>query len=151
MTSIIVRKLLLISFFLVQIGVISLIGYVLYVLYTKPEPQFFPLDDKDAIYTIAKSPIAMNNNLQITTQNNPSDKYYFVKYKGEHIWTALEAKNSFAVLVGNSKVDLKNFVGKRVQIMGKFVGSSKQCILEDCQDIFGPWVVLNIDSVTLVQ
>lgn len=148
MTTIIFRHSLLA---LVFIAITGFIGGGLYALYKKPEPQFFPLDDKNATYTIVKSPVAANNNSQISTQDTSSDIYYFVKYTGEHIWPALEAKQSFAVLVGKSNVDLKQFVGRKVRITGEFVESSKQCIQADCVGFSGPWVVLDVGSVVSVQ
>lgn len=131
---------------------LSVVGFLIYFFFFTEykAPNFFPLDDKTATYTIVKSSIAGNNSPEITTSIDSKYKYYLVEYKGRHISSILgNGLDSFTVLVGKSKVALDRLVGKRVKIEGKFGHSSKQCILDTCSDIYGPWIVLNIDEVTL--
>lgn len=127
------------------------VSMVYFSLKRDKSPIFFPLDDRYATYTIVKSSIPANNSPEIILTNNPKYKYYLVEYKGNNIFPGLGKFDNFTVLVGQSKADLSGFVGKKVKLKGKFVGSSRQCIAKDCYDIFGPWVVLDIDEITAAE
>lgn len=139
---------LLASLFIVPIILVGFIGFFLYSIIKKPAPQFFPLDDANATYTIVKSSFRGNNPPEVIRTDDLNYLYYYVEYKGSHIYL-VDGLTSFVILVGQSKVDLKDFVGKSVQIKGDFGSSKRQCIVGQCREIAGPWVVLNVDEVRL--
>ncbi len=77
---------------------------------------------------------------------------YYVEYRGDGVFSDDQHNNFFRATVGNSKVDLEPFIGKDVLVTkGKFVSSSKQCIVDKCIDIYGPFVVLNVDMLEATE
>jgi hypothetical protein len=111
-------------------------------------PQFFPLNNPQGTYVITK-----NCPSQGWEENTTSNTHtYCVNYKGSDVFMNEEHgnKNFFSVMVGKSTIDLKEFEDKPItSIQGKFVGSSKQCIVDQCTEIGGPFVLLNITSVSI--
>ncbi|MBI2327509.1 hypothetical protein HYU92_04280 [Candidatus Curtissbacteria bacterium] len=141
------KKLLILMAF----GVIVFVGWFIYAIVTDAPPSFFPLDNPQGEYTITKvCPAGQGNIEQVVSPGNA----YCVEYRGNEVFTGDSNTKStfFRITIGNSKVDLEPYVGKEVKnIKGKYVGSSKQCIQNNCVDIGGPFVVLNIDSLTSVE
>ena len=90
------------------------------------QPQFFPLNDTRSSYTI--------------TQDR--DGFYYVNYSGK------SAFNINKVLIGKSDVDLAAHVEKPEKVKGEFVSAKQQCIVQQCTELAGPHVVLDIASVT---
>lgn len=94
-------------------------------------PVFFSLTDPNAEYSI----------LEYDFQNSPSN--YFVTYK------VTEGNKDSSVPVGSSKVDLKKYVGKNIQIQGSYKGriSNQQCIAGQCHKLFKSSVI-DIHNIT---
>ena len=90
-------------------------------------PVFFSLDDPKAYYSITKT--------EDVDQKYPT---YGVVHNNDEVY------------VGNSKVALDPFVGKRVIIKGKYSGriGDKQCIVTTCHPLGG--AMIDIDSVSEV-
>lgn len=134
------------------LGVISLIGMFIYGIVTDRPPEFFPLDDIYARYKITK-------NCPNGQGWEPQTQFYIghaycVEYKGDKVLMKEDFQNtqSFTITVGKSNVDLEPFLGKMVEnIRGEYDSSSQQCIQGSCVDIGGPFVVLNIDSLEIVE
>ena len=100
-------------------------GLFLFILFNEPAPQLLPFDNPQAEYIIEKS----------------NDGVYTVSYKDS-------GQDIKGVMIGNSPVDLAPFIGKRVQIQGKFENrKDTQCIAGRCQYIYGPYVALDITSI----
>lgn len=101
------------------------VGLFLFILFNEPAPQLFPFNNPQAEYIIEKS----------------DGGIYTVSYKDSQ-------QDIKEVMIGNSLVDLTPFIGKRVQIQGKFENrKDTQCIAGQCQFIYGPYVALDINSI----
>lgn len=115
------KKLLVVILLFLLIGV----GLFLFILFNEPAPQLFPFNNSQAEYIIEKS----------------SDGVYTISYKDSQ-------QDIQGVMIGNSPVDLAPYVGKKVQIQGKFENrKDTQCIAGKCQYIYGPYVALDISSI----
>lgn len=131
--------------------IVSVVGLFAWAIATDKAPQFFPLQNQQARYTIVKSTSLVQGTVEsgLTNESDPEAKY-FVEYRGDGIVGVTEESTFFRVLVGDSQVELEPFVGKDVSLTrGEFVSSSQQCIVGRCVDIYGPWVVLDIDGLEL--
>lgn len=117
-------------------------------IFTDEPPQFFPLNSPQGTYVITK-----NCSSQGWEESTKSKMHtYCVNYSGSGVFMNKEHgnKNFFSVMVGKSTIDLKEFEDKSIaSIQGRFVSSSKQCILNQCTEIGGPFVVLNITRVSI--
>lgn len=139
---------LMVLFSIFILGALFIWGIV-----NEPPPEFFPLDNSQARYTIIKS----STLFQGWVEGSPSAQYdlearYYLEYRGEGVFNDENNTNFFRITIGKSKIDLSPFINKNVLITkGKFVSSSKQCIVDDCIDIYGPYVVLDIDSIREVE
>jgi hypothetical protein len=140
---------------LVLVGVVGTIGifvslFVIAIIADAP-PTFFPLNNPQGSYKITKNCPAGQGWVE---EFNGQGRAYCVEYKGPDVFMNVKNGNTdfFRITVGKSTVDLEPYVGKQVRInRGKYVSSSKQCIQDDCVDIQGPYVVLNINDITLVE
>jgi hypothetical protein len=144
------KKLKLILIVFLSIGVFFL--WFVWQLINEQPPEFFPLDNHLARYTIIKSSTLFQGwdkgAMRSYSQVPDLDSRYYVEYRGEGVFNDEKKNNFFRITVGNSKVDLSTFIDKDVRIIkGKFVSSSKQCIVNNCVDIYGPYIVLDIDSI----
>ncbi len=138
---------------LLFLGILILVGTFIYGIITDEPPKFFPLDDAQAEYTITKNcPSGQGWQEPRISDLNAA---YCLEYRGDHVlWLDDFHQNTkfFSITIGKSPIDLEPFVGKRVKnVKGKFASSSKQCIQKQCVAIGGPFVVLNIDNLELVQ
>jgi len=133
-------------FVFVGICLLVFVGFFIYSFFTHKAPIFFPLDNMQGTYQVIKSPIRGNN--PPTVSFSSSDPYYLIRYTGDRIFP-LHSGDTFSILIGESPVDLAPFVGKYVVVQGEFVGSSRQCVREQCISIKGPWVVLNIKEIQI--
>ncbi len=105
--------------------ILIFLGGFLLLLFNEPAPQLFPLNNPKAQYRIEKSE---NNVYTIAYKDNSQD------IKG--------------VMIGNSKINLDQFIGKNVQIKGEFKNrKDTQCIAGKCQYIYGPYVALDIFDI----
>ncbi len=142
-----IKKILLILFSIV----LFFIGWFAWLIYTDEPPQFFPLNNPEGEYKISKKcPGGQGWGENINGSNN----LYCVEYRGSGVFMDEESGNThfFRVTVGKSKIDLDPYIEKKIKVIeGQFVSSSKQCILDNCSDIGGPYVVLNINNIELAE
>lgn len=138
----------------IAVGVVLFVGWFLWTIIANDQPQFFPLNNSNARYTIVKSSKLGQGWVEKVATNStelPAPRYY-VEYRGDGVFADDQNKHFFRVTVGNSKVDLEPFIGKDVLVTkGKFVNSSKQCIAGKCIDIYGPFVVLDIGGLEVIK
>lgn len=144
------KKKLKLTLVILFILIFAFIIWFIWQIANKPAPRFFPLANPNARYTVVKSSkMAQGNNETITTDSAdlPNDRYY-IEYRGKNVFADDNNKNFFRITVGKSKKDLEPFINKDVRIIkGEFVSSSRQCIVDRCIDIFGNYIVLNIDQL----
>jgi len=97
-------------------------------------PTFFPINEKMGQYSIIKSQKGI----------------FSVKYTGPNIY---DNSNSISVIVGKTNYDLNKYIGKKIIITkGEFAGGhKKQCTAFFCIDIGGPYAVINIDELLVIQ
>jgi hypothetical protein len=136
---------------LLVLGVIVFVGWFVYAIVTDAPPSFFPLDNPRGEYKITRN---CPNGQGWTEQFQGQGYAYCVEYRGPDVFMNDESGNTnfFRITVGKSNIGLEQFVGKQVRIVkGKYVSSSKQCIKNNCVNINGPYVVLNIDNLELVE
>ncbi len=135
----------------IVLGIGVFASWFVYAIITDKPPSFFPLDSSQGKYIITKN---CPNGQGWTEQFQGQGYAYCVEYKGSDVFMNDESGNTnfFRITVGKSNVDLEPFVGKQVRLVsGQYVSSSKQCIQNDCVNINGPYVVLNIDSLKLAE
>ena len=79
---------------------------------------------------------------------NDRKAYYSIYKTGSDYWVVY---NKDMVLVGNSKVALEPFIGKRIKISGNYSGriGEKQCIINKCHALKG--AMIDIDSIQEVK
>jgi hypothetical protein len=122
--------------------------WLLYSLVNEGVPQFFPLDDPNATYTVEtyydKYMIHYHTDQQ-TEKNSYQNCQYIA---GKQVCTK-EYTYDFMVMVGNSPIELTNLRQKRVQIQGKFVAADQQCIVNKCVDM--NMAALDIKSIKEIQ
>lgn len=150
MKKLIAKKILII----ITVPVLAFIGWFVWAIVTEDQPQFFPLNNSSARYTIVKSSKVGQgwDEKEATNSSELPEPRYYVEYRGEGVFTDDHNNNFFRVTVGNSRIELGPFIDKDVVITkGKFVSSSKQCIVDKCIDIYGPFVVINIDELELTR
>lgn len=137
---------------IIIISIVLLISWFIYAVITDEPPHFFPLNDIQANYKITKDcPNNQGWNKSITYQGGDA---YCLEYTGNNVVWKEEYNNAnfYRITIGNSKIDLESYIGKQVKnIKGKYRSSSKQCILNKCTDISGPYVVLDIDNLEIVK
>ncbi len=137
------------------LGVLLFIGLFVWALLTDSQARFFPLNNSDGRYTIVKSSKLLQGWEEEERANFPGlpEPLYYVEYRGDGVLKVDEEHGDFfRVTVGNSKVELEPFISKDVIVtQGKFVGSSKQCIVNKCTDIRSSYVVLDIDSLEIAK
>lgn len=155
MKKINIKRVLLTVVLILAIGAILFVGWFIWAIFTDEElPQFFPLNNTKARYTIVKSSKSLDQSYEekiATDSYKLREPRYYVEYRGNDVFGDDHKRNFFRINVGNSKVDLEPFIGKDVVITkGKFVDSSKQCIVNKCIDI-GGWVVLDIYELRVVK
>lgn len=141
------KKLLL----LLGVGIVAFVAWFVWAIITDEPPHFFPLDNVQAEYRVSKKcPNGQGWNEQVQAEGEG----YCIEYKGSDVFSndVQGNTNFFRITVGQSKINLEPFVGKRVKnIKGKYVSSNKQCVNGKCIDIGGPYVVLNIDELDLAE
>lgn len=137
-------------FIVLGIGVILFVGWFIWGIATDKLPQFFPLNNSRARYTIVRySKVQMSSEKVATDSPELPEPRYYVEYRGDNVFMGYKF---FRIMVGNSKIDLEPFIGKDVIITkGEFVGSGKQCIVNKCIDIAGPYAVLDIDGLKVAK
>lgn len=145
------QKLLLILTIVITF-VVGFFILIVYLMTTDKPPMFFPLNDSQGKYTILKS---QAGNVPCNYKEEKAQNYYggplryIVRYEGKHVFSGIGPTDCFEILVGRSEQELESFMGKQVRIKGDFDSSSQQCIQNKCENIFGPYVVLDIDSIKL--
>lgn len=104
-------------------------GIIIFFIFYERSPKLFPLDDPDASYWIEQT-----------------EGKYTIRYQ--------DGKTTISnVMVGTSSVDLKEYVGRRVRVYGRFRDhpSNIQCIAARCRLLFADQkqkaVVVDIDGV----
>ncbi|MFH1535816.1 MAG: hypothetical protein ABIC96_01965 [Patescibacteria group bacterium] len=125
-------KVLLILLVPIAITIIALIIILIWVIAAinsneHTAPVFFSLDDPTAYYSIKKTDsINFNYPIYLVVHNNDS------------------------VFVGNSKIELDPFVGKKVIIKGDYSGriGKQQCIVNKCHPLEG--AMIDIESIKLL-
>lgn len=154
MRKINIKKVLLTVLLTVGLGVLLFVGWFVWAIVSEDQPQFFPLNNSKARYTIVKSSKMGQgwDEKEATNSSELPEPRYYVEYRGNNVFADDHNNNFFRVTVGNSKIDLEPFIGKDVVVTkGKFVSSSKQCIVYKCIDIYGPFVVLNVDELQFAK
>jgi hypothetical protein len=149
-----IKRVLLTVLLMLSVGILLSIGWFVWAIVTDEPPQFFPLNNSQARYTIVKSSIMGQgwDKKEATNSSELPEPRYYVEYRGEDVLADDHNENFFRVTVGKSKVELEPFIGKDVMVTrGKFVSSSRQCIVDRCIDIYGPFVVLNIDELKFTK
>lgn len=122
-------------------------GIFLEILEESHPPLIFPFNDSFATYTIIKDP---TSNLYHIVYDTTKDK--------EKLGTCDEPIDGLArcwvegdfhneVVIGSSPVDLSSFIDKRVEVIGEFVYTTRQCIVDMCRSVGSEKVGLKIDSV----
>lgn len=137
---------------LLTLGIGAILFVVWFIRAANEPPQFFPLNNSRARYSIVKSSNLSQGPGEKESTNSSDlelpEQRFFVEYRGNDVFAG---HNFFRIHVGNSKVDLEPLIGKDVMIIkGKFVDSSKQCIVNKCINI-GGWVVLDIYEIKVVK
>jgi hypothetical protein len=141
------KKVLILLF----LGLVIFAGWFVYEIVTDEPPNFFPLGDTQAEYRITKN---CPNNQGWVEQTQGEGIAYCLEYRGNNVLWKEDHGNSnfFSITIGKSNIDLSNYVNKKVKnIKGKYTSSGKQCIQNKCTDIGGPFVVVNIDRLELVN
>lgn len=112
-------------------------------------PHFFPLNDPEGEYRVTTGCPSGRGWSEV----EKTDTAYCVEYRGKHVFLNDEKQSDFfRITVGDSKVNLKPFVGKNVIIQkGRYTSRSHQCINGTCTYIGGPFVVLDIDQLELAE
>ncbi|MEX2028421.1 MAG: hypothetical protein WD988_02880 [Candidatus Curtissbacteria bacterium] len=140
---------------ILALGMFLLLGLFVWSFLTDNHARFFPINNSDGRYTIVKSSKLLQGSEEEERANFPGlpEPLYYVEYRGDGVLKIdKEDGDFFRVTVGNSKVELESFIGKDVIVTkGKFVGSSKQCIVNKCTDIRSSFVVLDIDALGLAK
>ena len=113
---------------------VCITAWAIYSLANEGVPQFFPLDDPNATYTVEtyydKYMIHYHTDQQ--TEKNSYQTCQFIESK--RVCTK-EYTYDVMVMVGRSPVELQNLDQKHVQIDGKFVFANQQCIADKCVDM----------------
>lgn len=142
-----IKKILLLIILLIA----SFAAWFAYEIITDKPPTFFPLNHPQGQYQISKiCPHGQGWTEQTSGQGNG----YCVEYKGPEVLMNEENGNTnfFRITVGKSKIDLEPLVGKTVKsIQGEYDSSSQQCYQNNCLEIGGPFVVLNIESIETAE
>lgn len=155
MKKINIKRVLLTVVLILAIGAILFVGWFIWAMFHGEVPQFFPLNNTKARYAIVKSSKSLDQGFEekIATDSYklPEPRYY-VEYRGNDVFGDDHKRNFFRIDVGNSKVDLEPLIGKDLVITkGKFVDSSKQCIVNKCINSIGGWAVLDIYELKVVK
>jgi len=133
---------------LLSLGFVVFVGLFVYLIFTEGPPNFFPLDDSTAEYTITKN---CPNGQGWVKQMQDQGFAYCLEYdnvRGKENGNT----NFFRITIGKSNLNLETYLDKKVKnIKGKYVNSSKQCIQNKCVDFAGPYAVLNIDKLELAN
>ncbi len=125
--------------FIICTVLIFLTVFIWYNFIRDNTPQFFPFNETRGEYTIAKE-----------TGTN----IFEVKYIGPNSFTSTENSDlSVTVIVGKSNVELEPYLGKKVMITkGEFQsGFTKQCIINTCIGIGGPYAAVIINEIHEVE
>lgn len=103
----------------------------------RPGPVFFKLDEENSRYTIVKDNSA-----------DGSPPNYFVVYNS----STNKDRGNIQILVGKSQVDLDEYVGKNLKIIGSYSGrvDDVQCIKDKCHKI-AKSLVVDIKNVNIVE
>lgn len=126
-------------FLIVLTAIIIVVAFIFFfvssAVNSKPDtaPVFFDLDDSTADFSIKK-----------TDNTDPNYPNY---------WVVRNTRHTYEVLVGNSKVELDSFVGKKIVIKGNYSGrvGNQQCIVNKCHPIGGKSAMIDIDSIQEVE
>lgn len=140
------QKLLLTVFF----ALLAFVLWFVYAILTEEPPNFFPLDDAQAEYTISKN----CPHGQGWTDTKPVGTAYCLEYRGNNVLMKADYGNSnfFRITVGKTNIDLQPYLGKKVKnIQGEFTSSNKQCMQNVCTDIGGPFVVVDIQKIEVAE
>lgn len=147
------NKLLLIFLTVFFIISVVVVGIFLKIILTPDTPEFFPLHNSAARYTIVKSSVVgQGTEEKEIFYASTLPALYYLEYRGDHVFDDAENKHFFRVLIGKSNADLQSFINKNVVITnGKFTSATQQCIKNICNGSFGPMAVLDIYSLRSVQ
>ncbi len=118
---------------IIVVGFVIFFGwFIWYWFFRDQTPQFFPINEPNGDYRIIKEP------------------YFQVQYTGpKTLEITPNGIGSVTVMVGESTVDLSQYIGKKVILTkGKFYsGFTTQCILRKCVDIGGPYAAVIIEGI----
>lgn len=139
-------------FVLVCVGALFLfIVWFIWAIATDEPPHFIPINSTEGEYWITKG----CPNGQGSVENvklRGEGLAYCVEYKGLGVFGNEDKIAFFRITVGKTSFDLKPFLNKKVRIVkGKYTDSDKQCINSECIKIGGPYLVLDIKKIELVQ
>lgn len=130
---------------------LCVIGWFVWAILTDKPPTFFPLNDKNATYAITKNCPGGQGWVEASGKYGDA---YCLEYRGDHVFMKETHDNSeyFSITIGRSNIDLEPLVGRTVKnIDGEYASASKQCVLDVCTDIGGPYVVVNINSLEMTE
>lgn len=140
-------------YYILLIFIIGVFAAIVIAVFTDKPPRFFPIDDVEATYKIT---------IQDLEQGEKNQPAYYIVYdttSNKNDWKICDEVNGkkrcytekhqhMEVIIGQSPVDLKSYIGKKIKVQGDFVYSTKQCIKENC--IIFPYslVVFNIKKIS---
>lgn len=127
------QKVLFIIYLIISLPWIVL-SIFLGILYFKwNAPVFFPFHDQNATYIISKSGEYYYLTYELKSVTSP---YTYMNCKFHigiiKINCTEETLRNFTIPIGESPVDLKEFIGKEVFLNGYFSNSYRQCIIDNC-------------------
>lgn len=133
--------------FLISIVLLLPIALIVLNLFDERAPRLFPFDDPEATYTIVKgySGFYYINYKTISDRN----KTFVCEWKdtGEKSCGWELNQEISGVFIGESPVDLEQFIGKNVTLSGEYEYTKEQCIVGKCRQSNHSAVALNIYSI----
>lgn len=126
-------------------------GWLVYSITTDQGlPTFFPLNDVKAEYRITKN---CPNGQGWIEQPQVQGNAYCLEYRGDNVlWKEDRGSEFFSITIGKSDLNLESYLGKKIKnIKGRYTNSGKQYIQSNCIEINGAYVVVDIDSLEVVN
>lgn len=121
-----------------------------YSVFTEKPPQFFPFNDKQAVYTIEKNVFGEDlYNIHYVTTSDANKHYVCEQESGKKERCFWEYDRDIQTMITESPVELEQFVNKEVLVTGKFIYSNEQCIMKVCRKLSNHWAGLRIESIQL--
>ncbi len=119
-------------------------------VFTEKPPQFFPFNDKQAVYTIEKNVFGEDlYNIHYVTTSDANKHYVCEQESGEEERCFWENNRDIQTMIAESPVELEQFVNKEVLVTGEFIYSKEQCVKRVCKKLLNHWAGLRIKSIQL--